>query len=154
MNDLSYLDRVKVQCEILLPFFQRVRDEIGAERAAALLRDAVREYGLAMGANMSQAIPGESVAQVKAMMPMFAAGNALDVEPVADTPAEFSVNVRGCRYADYFKALNEREFGAMITCEADIPMMETFTSTVTMERTQTIMKGASHCDFRWRAKSR
>ncbi|MGE0862239.1 MAG: L-2-amino-thiazoline-4-carboxylic acid hydrolase [Gammaproteobacteria bacterium] len=153
MSELSYLDRVKVQCEILLPFYRRVRAELGAEKAAAMLREAVREYGLGMGQVMASAIPGESVAQVKAMMPMFAAGNALDVEPVADTPAEFSVNVRGCRYAEYFKGLDEAEFGAMITCEADWPMMETFTSTVTMERTRTIMSGGGHCDFRWRAKS-
>lgn len=152
MTDVSYLDRVKIQCEILLPFYQRVRAELGEARAAALLRDAVREYGLAMGATMKDAIPGQDVAQVKAMMPMFAAGNALDVEPVADTPTEFSVNVRGCRYADYFKELGEREFGAMITCEADHPMMETFTSTVSMGRTSTIMSGGSHCDFRWRLK--
>lgn len=152
MSELTYLDRVKVQCEILLPFYQRVRSELGADRATALLRDAVREYGLALGGAMAKAVPGESVAQVKAMMPMFAAGDALDIEPVADTPAEFSVNVRGCRYADYFKALNEPEFGAMITCEADIPMMETFTDTVSMHRTQTILTGGSHCDFRWRAK--
>ncbi len=152
MAELAYLDRVKVQCEILLPFYKRVREELGSERAAALLRDAVRDYGLAMGATLAEAIPGESVAKVKAMMPLFSAGDALDVEPVADTAAEFSVNVRGCRYADYFKALDEPEFGAMITCEADIPMMETFTRSVTMSRSQTIMKGASHCDFRWRAK--
>lgn len=152
MNQLAYLDRVKIQSEILLPFYQRVRAELGAARAATLLREAVREYGLALGETMSKAIPGESVAQVKAMMPLFTAGDALDVEPVADTATEFSVNVRGCRYADFFKALGEPEFGAMLTCEADIPMMETFTSEVTMERTQTILTGGSHCDFRWRAK--
>lgn len=153
MSELPYLERVKVQCEILLPFYKRVRSELGAERAAALLREAVREYGVAIGATLAQAIPGTSVAQVKAMMPLFTAGDALDVEPVADTEAEFSINVRGCRYADYFKSLNEPEFGAMITCEMDVPMMEGFSSTVTMERTQTIGTGGSHCDFRWKARS-
>lgn len=152
MEPLPYLERVKIQSEILLPFYKRVRDEIGAERAAALLRGAVREFGLAIGSALSQAIPGESVAQVKAMMPLFTAGNALDIEPVADTESEFSINVRGCRYADYFKGLEEPEFGAMITCEADVPMMETFTTTVQMDRSQTILKGGSHCDFRWRVK--
>ncbi len=153
MDQLTYLDRVKVQCEILLPFYKRIRDELGAERAATLLRAAVREYALELGRTAGQTIPGESVAQVKAMMPMFAAGDALDVEPVADSPSEFSINVRGCRYADYFMGLNEPEFGAMITCEADVPMMETFSKTITMERTQTILKGGSHCDFRWTAKA-
>lgn len=152
MEQLPYLERVKIQSEILLPFYKRVRDEIGAERAAALLRDAVREFGLAIGSAMSRAVPGESVAQVKALMPLFTAGNALEIEHVADNDSEFSINVRGCRYADYFKGLDEPEFGAMITCDMDVPMMETFTSTVQMDRTQTILKGGSHCDFRWRAK--
>jgi hypothetical protein len=32
-------------------------------------------------------------------------------------------------------------------------MAEGFSSTIELRRTQTIMEGASHCDFRFRAKT-
>ena len=46
MDQLPYLERVKIQAEILLPFYRRIRAEIGEERAAALLRESVAEFGL------------------------------------------------------------------------------------------------------------
>jgi|LNFM01.1.fsa_nt_gb predicted ArsR family transcriptional regulator len=151
MQQLPYLERVKIQSEILLPLYKRLREELGNERAAALLRAAVKEYGTALGASVAQAVPAQGLDKVRALMPMFSAGNALDVEPLVDDAKEFSLNVRGCRYADYFRALGEPEFGAMITCEVDPPMMEAMSTDVRMERTQTIAGGASHCDFRWKA---
>lgn len=44
MEPIAYLDRVKIQIEILLPLYRRLRQEIGATRAAELLREAVDEY--------------------------------------------------------------------------------------------------------------
>ena len=49
MENLPYLERVKIQSEILLPLFKRLREEIGAERANELLRAAVTEYATALG---------------------------------------------------------------------------------------------------------
>ena len=82
-------------------------------------------------------------------MPVFTAGNALEVEPIADNAHELTLNVRRCEYANYFHAMGESEFGAMVTCEIDPPMTTAIGSDLTLLRTQTIMGGASHCDFRW-----
>ncbi len=39
-DGLSLLDRVKIQAEVLVPVLRRLRSELGAERAAALVADA------------------------------------------------------------------------------------------------------------------
>lgn len=150
MDQLPYLERVKIQSEILLPLYKRLRIELGNERAASLLRDAVREYALAMGSAVSKAIPGHSLDKLRSLLPLFSAGDALVIEPIADNNKEFSMNVRRCRYAEHFKSIGEPEFGAVMTCEIDPPMTEALGSDLTLERTQTIMKGGSHCDFRWK----
>ena len=151
MVQIPYLERVKIQSEILLPLYKRLREELGDERAAGLLRAAVREYALAMGSAVSKTVPGHSLDKLRSLLPLFAAGDALVIEPVADNHKEFSINVRRCRYAEHFKSIGEPEFGAMMTCELDPPMTEGLGSDLTLERTQTIMNDASHCDFRWKA---
>ncbi|HAN08077.1 MAG TPA: hypothetical protein DCP89_06205, partial [Acidimicrobiaceae bacterium] len=41
------------------------------------------------------------------------------------------------------------ELGALFSCNRDGTMVEGFNSDIKFERTQTIMNGASHCDFRY-----
>ena len=151
MDQLPYLERVKIQSEILLPLYKLLRAEVGNERAAAMLRAAVSEFAHGIGAAVAQSVPGSSLDKLRSLMPMFTAGNALVVEPLADNNREFSVNIRACKYAEHFKAIGEPEFGAMMTCEIDPPMTAALGSDITLERSQTIMSGGSHCDFRWKA---
>lgn len=150
MDPLPYFERVKIQCEILLPLYRRLRQEIGEERAAELLRDAVQEYGTGMGKTIAGASDGSPLDKLRGLWPVLEAQNALQVEKLADDDNEFSVNIRGCKYAEFFKEIGEPEFGAMITCEVDPPLTEGLGDNLEMERTQTIMKGSAHCDFRWR----
>ncbi|MEB2285231.1 MAG: hypothetical protein B6D46_07505 [Polyangiaceae bacterium UTPRO1] len=150
MESLSYLERVKIQSEILLPFFRRVRQELGAARADELLRAAVQEFAAGLAAAAAENAPGSSLDKLRSLLPMFAAGEALDMEPLVDDARELSLDVRGCRYAEHFRALGEPEFGAMVTCELDPILTRALGADLTLERTQTIMQGGSHCDFRWR----
>jgi hypothetical protein len=149
MNPMPYLERVKIQTEILLPLFRRLRAELGAERASTLLRAAVREYAEGLGRQVAATEQGTSLDKLRSMMPMFAAGDALDVEPVANDAQRFDVNIHRCKYAEYFHALGEPEFGAILTCEIDPPMTAAIGSDLSLIRTQTVMGGAGHCDFRW-----
>ncbi|MDA0823962.1 MAG: L-2-amino-thiazoline-4-carboxylic acid hydrolase [Proteobacteria bacterium] len=150
MEPLPYLERVKIQSEILLPLYRRLRDELGAERAAELLRASVREYASALGKAVRESEQGTSLDKLRSLMPAFAASGALEVEPLADNPREFLLNVRRCGYAEYFRSLGESEFGAMLTCEIDPPITEAIGDDLSLKRTQTIMSGGDHCDFRWR----
>jgi len=153
MNDMPYLERVKVQAEILLPLYRRLREEIGVERANALLRAAVHEFATGLGRTVAAANTGTSLDGLRKMMPVFAAGDALAYEPLADDERELSLNVNRCAYAEYFQALGETEFGAMLTCEIDPPMTAALGDDLDLERTQTIMRGGRHCDFRWKRRT-
>jgi hypothetical protein len=79
----------------------------------------------------------------------FAAGDALDYELVKQTPDAFEVNVTGCRYAKFYREIAAPELGFLLVCAADFSMAEGFGADVQLTRTQTIMQGAGHCDFRY-----
>jgi L-2-amino-thiazoline-4-carboxylic acid hydrolase len=64
----------------------------------------------------------------------------------------FEFNVTGCRYAKFYKELGVPELGFMLLCSLDYPMTEGFGADLEFKRTQTIMQGADHCDFRYALK--
>ena len=150
MSDpMPYLERVKIQTEILLPLFRRMREELGNAKACELLRHAVNDYATSLGESIAAQNQGSPLAKLKAMLPVFVADDALDIEPLEDSEKNLFLNVRGCRYAEYFKELGEPEFGAMLTCEIDPPIIKGISADLALQRTRTIMSGATHCDFRW-----
>ena len=55
-----------------------------------------------------------------------------------------------CRYAEFYKELGEPELGFLLVCGADFTTAEGFGPDIKLTRTQTIMQGASHCDFRYK----
>jgi hypothetical protein len=76
-------------------------------------------------------------------------GTDVDMDVVRQTPEHWDFNITGCRYADFFRQLGEPDLGALL-CEQDIHLTDVVgRPDVTLERTQTIMKGAKYCDFRW-----
>lgn len=64
------------------------------------------------------------------------------------------VDVTECHYAKFYKQMGAPELGFLLVCSADFPMTEGFGKDVQLTRTQTIMQGASHRDFRYVLKQR
>lgn len=64
----------------------------------------------------------------------------------------FGFNVTRCRYAEMYRALGIPELGALLSCNRDYALIEGFNPEVALTRTQTIMEGASHCDFRYQMR--
>jgi acyl-coenzyme A synthetase/AMP-(fatty) acid ligase len=59
---------------------------------------------------------------------------------------------RGLVAAELYQGLGIPEVGALLSCNRDFSLIEGFNEDITLTRTQTIMGGASHCDFRYVAK--
>ena len=68
---------------------------------------------------------------------------------VAKTADRLEFNVTRCQYAEYFQSLGLPELGALFHCSRDFAMVEGFSPELKLERTQTLMQGASHCNFRY-----
>jgi hypothetical protein len=77
---------------------------------------------------------------------------SVDVELLRQEEEAIDVNVTGCRYAEFFRSLGEPELGALLLCKMDFDLAAVGNPEVELQRTQTIMEGASHCDFRYKLK--
>ena len=80
----------------------------------------------------------------------FAREDALDYRVIEQSQDAFSFDVTACCYAEFYKELGEPELGFLLVCSGDFDMAEGFGPDIKFARTQTIMQGASHCDFRYK----
>jgi hypothetical protein len=153
--DIPLIEQVKIQAQVLVPLVKNLQAELGEERANAIVRGALgdlyRKYGEKWWRTQGAPTLGEKMASA---FDMFAAGDALNYEVVKQAPDAFDVNVTECRYAEFYKEIGVPELGFLLTCSADFSMTEGFGTDVQLTRTQTIMQGASHCDFRYVLKPR
>jgi hypothetical protein len=147
---MNLLEQVKVQAKVLVPLVKALQAEMGEDRANALVRKALggmfRKYGEAWWRTRGE----QSLeAKVSSAFEMFAAGGALEYKVVEATPDTISLDVTKCRYAEFYKQIGAPELGFLLTCggDADFFHPEGFGARLTV--TQTIMQGASHCDFRY-----
>jgi hypothetical protein len=151
--DIPLIEQVKIQAQVLVPLVKALQAELGEERANAIVRQALgdlyRKYGEKWWRMQGARNLGEKLASA---FDRFAAGDALDYEVIKQAPDAFEVNVTGCRYAEFYKEIGAPELGFLLTCSADFPMSAGFGTDVQFTRTQTIMQGASHCDFRYALK--
>jgi hypothetical protein len=152
---ISLLDQAKIQAQVLVPVLNALREELGAERANQIVSRALRDWSRDMYLKIGASIPGRPKEKWAAMnaagIPRI--GKDIDVQVLRQEADSFDLNVTGCRFADFFRQLGEPDLGALLLCEADFHMVEVGSPEVELTRTQTIMKGASYCDFRYRMNS-
>ena len=153
--DIPVIEQAKIQAQVLIPLVKALQAELGEERANAIVRrtlgDLYRKFGEQWWRSRGSSNLGDAMASA---FDTYAAGDALDYEVVKQTPDAFELNVTGCRYAKFYKELGVPELGFLLICSADFPMAEGFGPDIQLTRTQTIMQGASHCDFRYALKKR
>jgi hypothetical protein len=82
-----------------------------------------------------------------------AGGGSLDIDMVAAGDDRLDFNVTRCRYAEFYKELGLADLGYLVHCNRDHAMIDGFNPDLKLTRTQTVMEGASHCDFRFTKKS-
>jgi hypothetical protein len=163
---LSTLEQVKVQAQVLVPIIRALRKELGKERADQIVNGALRDWQRRIFESIGSQIKGTAAQKFSAIMSGMAQGigsdvdfqdpdgNKVDYKDLKPRGESFDFNIVGCRYADFFRKLGEPELGAMLLCDGDFDVIDAVGgSEVTLKRTQTIMKGASYCDFRYRMKA-
>jgi len=150
----SFIEQTKIQAQVVVPLIKAFQAELGEERANQIVRNALGDWIRKAAEQMAAATPGNAIDKIAGAVPYFAAGDAIDVEVTKKTDDAFEFNVTGCRYAKFYKELGVPELGFLLLCGLDYPMTEGFGPDLEFKRTQTIMQGADHCDFRYALKKR
>jgi hypothetical protein len=150
-DDLGILARRKIEAGVIAPIYDEMREAFGEARAREVLGRAIRRAAVAAGAEMAKRAPqGASLESFKAIQHLWTKDDALTIEVVADEHGVFDFNVTRCRYAETYRAMGLGAIGDLLSCNRDGAFCEGYSPSVKLTRTQTIMGGASCCDFRYR----
>jgi hypothetical protein len=151
-GELGVLARRKIEAAIVAPIYDEMRKAIGEEKAREILRRAIRRAAIDAGAEMASRAPGGAdLESFKAILPLWTKDDALTIEVIDEAPGELDFNVKRCRYAETYRAMGLSEIGDILSCNCDGAFCEGYDPRIKLTRTQTIMGGASHCDFRYRS---
>lgn len=152
--DVPVIEQAKIQAQVLVPLVKTLQAELGEERANALVRKALGEVYRRLGEQWwrrkKTAHVGENMASAFAA---FARGDAIGYTLREQSPDTYAIDVTRCRYAQFYEELGAPELGFLLVCSVDFPFAEGLGPDIELTRTQTIMQGASHCDFRYRRQA-
>jgi hypothetical protein len=152
---IPIIEQAKIQAQVLVPLIKALQAELGEARANALVRRTLgalyRRYGEEFWQSRAETNVGQVMASAFAT---YARGGALDYQVIAQSADAYEIDVTACGYAEFYKALGEPELGFLLVCSADFDTAAGFGDDVTLTRTETIMQGASRCDFRYRRTNR
>jgi L-2-amino-thiazoline-4-carboxylic acid hydrolase len=148
---LSMLEKRKIEAEILKEVYETLKASHGEAVARQTIKESVRRSAIAQAQAFAAAAPGgTSLKAFQDVMPLWTTGGALEIEVKEQTDKTFAFNVTRCRYAETYKAMGLGEIGHLLSCNRDGAFCEGYDPKLKLERTQTIMQGASHCNFRYR----
>ena len=148
---LSMLEKRTIEAEILKEVYETLTASHGVEVAKKTIAESVRRSAIEQARQFAASAPGgPSLKAFQDVMPLWTKGGALEIEVKEQTDTTFTFNVVRCRYAETYKAMGLGEIGHLLSCNRDGAFCEGYDPKLKLERTQTIMQGASHCDFRYR----
>jgi hypothetical protein len=149
-QNLSMLTKRRIEAEILGHVYEVLKLSHGKAAAMQAVGDAVRRSSIDQAQRFAAATPGPtSLQSFVDLSSLWEAEDALKIEVREKTDTQYAFDVVRCRYAEMYKAMGLGEIGHLLSCQRDGTFCEGYDPKLKFARTQTIMQGASHCDFRY-----
>jgi hypothetical protein len=149
-TDLPILEQRRIEANIIKPIYEEMKAEIGDEKARKIIAAAITKNAIEQGSAYARTEGGDtSLESFHALLPQWKANGALEVDMLEETETSVNYNVTRCQYAEMYKEMGLAEIGHLLSCGRDGTFCKGYDPRISLIRTQTIMQGASHCDFRY-----
>lgn len=151
MKDMPILERRRIEAQILKHVHEVIEARSGTEEADAVIGTAVSRSAIDQGRGFAEALGHAPDLQDFAdILPLWTKDDALRIETIEASSEKLEFNVLRCRYAEMYREMGLGRIGHLLSCNRDGDFCIGYNPEMKMTRTQTIMGGASHCDFRYR----
>ena len=149
---LSLLDKVRIQAQVLVPVLRALRAELGKEKADAIVKQALRDWSKELFAAVGDSVDGSPRRKWAALHTAMGeiSEREVTVEMRRQDKEALEFDITSCRFAEFFRALDEPDLGALLLCSTDIDIAAAGRDEVSFTREQTIMQGAPSCTFRYK----
>ena len=149
VDDLTPYERVEIQMSMVVPLIRDLQSILGEEVVMEALRERHRRSVAEARARARKDVPFERrIDRIERDFSMFAEGDTLDYESRRTAEGGLEFDVTRCRFAELMAGLDARDLGSLLLCGQDEAVVAG--AGTHLDRSQTRMEGASHCDFRFR----
>ena len=148
-QQIGVLTRREVEARVLAPVIDALGEKFGREQVIEVVRDEIIKLAQQQGADMADAMGGNGCVQFESSLQYWTRDEALKLDVLEQNDTTLNFNVVRCRYSEMYRDLGIPELGAVFSCNRDYAMIEGFNPDAKLTRTQTLMEGKSHCDFRY-----
>ena len=148
LGQINILTRREIEALISGPLIRAFIQEVGRERALTLVRNVIKLLAFESGQRLAKQMGGNSLATFAEGFNAWGAGGAYEMEQVELSDTKYEFNIKRCQYAEMYKELGMADLGIILSCSRDFELVAGFNPRMTLARTQTIMEGYDHCDFR------
>ena len=122
----------------------------GREAAETTVANAVRASSIEQAQGMAADVGGETSMQTFIdRQSAWTMGGALEIDVKEQSDTTYRFNVTRCKYTEMYNEMGLGEIGHLLSCQRDGTFCEGYDTKLKLTRTQTIMQGASHCDFHY-----
>ncbi len=146
---IGILQQRRIEAGVIKPLLREMEKELGRDKARAILERVMRELALESGRALAAQAERPTLTAFAALKEPWLRHGALEIEVLEESDERYAFNVTRCRYAEMYRELGLGELGYQLSCGRDRTLIEGFNPELQLTRTQTIMEGASFCDFRY-----
>jgi hypothetical protein len=149
LNEVGVLTRREIEARVILPLLEAFAGAFGEARVLEIARDVIVALAREQGTAMARDLGSCSLGTFAGALDAWKKGDAYEMRVLEQSDDCFAFDITRCRYAEMYRRLGVPELGSLLSCGRDGALIEGFNPDVTLTRTQTIMDGATHCDFRF-----
>jgi L-2-amino-thiazoline-4-carboxylic acid hydrolase-like protein len=147
-QQMAMLEKRRIEAAMLKHVYETLKASHGAEVAQRAIAEAVRKSAMEQAAEMAARVGGKTSLQTFIdRQELWTRGGALERDVIEQGDARYRFNVTRCKYAEMYRDMGLGEIGHLLSCQRDGTFCEGYDPRIKLKRTQTIMQGASHCDF-------
>lgn len=147
---ISMLERRRIEAMLLRHVYETLKAIHGTDVAAKVVGDSVKRASIEQGAQMRQEDGNRtSLQSFIDRQELWTRGNALAIDVKEQSAEKFAFHVTRCEYARMYREMGLGEIGHLLSCQRDGTFCEGYDPSLKLKRTQTLMQGASHCDFEY-----
>ncbi|WP_199908100.1 L-2-amino-thiazoline-4-carboxylic acid hydrolase [Celeribacter baekdonensis] len=151
MKDLPILDRRRIEAMILKHVLDVITERAGRAEAEAVIGETCSRSAIEQGKALAEDLGhAPNLSDFADILPNWTKEDALEMDVLVTEPDQMAFNVTRCRYAEMYQEMGVGDIGHLLSCNRDGDFCVGYNPEIELTRTQTIMKGASHCDFRYK----
>jgi hypothetical protein len=145
------LEKRRIEAAIIKNVFDVLMEKYTRKEAEEVISQAVIRSAIEQGKEFRKMHGGEpDLEDFAALAKLWEMSGALERKVLEKTPERLDFDMVYCGYAEMYKEMGLADIGHLLSCNRDGTFCTGFNPNIKLTRTQTIMEGASHCDFRYR----